>query len=163
MNGLLTLLYHAVIGPEPYSTSPNRTASTVFFREPSGIPPSSRMRFGRNWSQKVWQASFIAGLPAYVLGGTEILRTEGFTSCLDDSAIKVNALNVEYDRAANQITFDVGGTSAKVQNVTATLVVNAYGKEVYNSGAFDPCAQSTQIYQLCPGRCQRVTWCPSSV
>lgn len=110
------------------------------------------MRSRRTWLQKVLQASFIAGLPAYVLG-TEILRTEGFTSCLDDSTIKVNALNVEYDRAANQVTFDVGGTSAEVQNVTATLVVNAYGKEVYNSGAFDPCAQGSKIDQLCPGRC----------
>ena len=109
------------------------------------------MRSRRNWFQKVLQASFIAGLPTYVLG-TDILRTEGFTSCLDDSAIKVNALDVEYDRAANQVTFDVGGTSAKVQNVTATLVVNAYGKEVYNSGAFDPCAQGAKIDQLCPGR-----------
>ena len=162
MNGLLPLLSHAEIGLERYFTSPNRTASTLFFREPSSIPRSSRMRSQRNWSQKLLQASFIAGLPAYVLGGTEILRTEGFTSCLDDSAIRVNALNVEYDRAANQVTFDVGGTSTKVQNVTATLVVNAYGKEVYNSGAFDPCAQGAEIDQLCPGRCQRVTWCQSS-
>ena len=110
------------------------------------------MRSRRNWLHKVLQASIIAGLPTYVLG-TDILRTEGFTTCLDDPAIKVNALNVEYDRAANQVTFDVGGISAMKQNVTATLVVNAYGKEVYNSGAFDPCAQGAKIEQLCPGRC----------
>ena len=109
------------------------------------------MRSRQNWLQKVLQAFLIAGLPPYVLG-TDILRTEGFTSCLEDSLIKVNALNVEYDRAANQVTFDVGGTSAIEQNVTATLVVNAYGKEVYNSGAFDPCAQGAKIDQLCPGR-----------
>ena len=95
---------------------------------------------------------FVAiGLPTSVLA-TDVLRTQGFTSCLDNSAIKVNALNVEYNRAANQVTFDVGGTSAEIQNVTATLVVNAYGKEVYNSGAFDPCAQGAKIDQLCPGR-----------
>ena len=109
------------------------------------------MRSRQNWLQKVLQAFLIAGLPPYVLG-TDILRAEGFTSCLGDSVIKVNALNVEYDRAANQVTFDVGGTSAIEQNVTATLVVNAYGKEVYNSGAFDPCAQGAKIDQLCPGR-----------
>lgn len=103
------------------------------------------------WPQKALQACFIAALPISVLG-TDILRTQGFTSCLENAAIKVNALNVEYDRAANQVTFDVGGTSTMIQNVTATLVVNAYGKEVYNSGAFDPCAD-TKIVQLCPGRC----------
>ena len=95
--------------------------------------------------------SFFAALPALV-AGTDVLRTQGFTSCLDNSLIQVNALDVQYNRAANTVTFDVGGTSSMVQNVTANLVVNAYGKEVYNSGPFDPCAQGAKIDQLCPGK-----------
>lgn len=116
------------------------------------MPYSSRMRSRHIWRQKALQAFLIAALPVSVLG-SDILRTQGFTSCLSNSTIKVNALDVEYDRAANQVTFDVGGTSTEVQNVTATLVVNAYGREVYNSGAFDPCAQGAKIDQLCPGEC----------
>ena len=110
-----------------------------------------KMRSRHPSLRRVLQLSFFAALPASVIG-TDVLRTQGFTSCLDNSLIKVNALDVQYDRAANAVTFDVGGTSSMVQEVTANLVVNAYGKEVYNSGAFDPCAKGARIDQLCPGK-----------
>lgn len=93
-------------------------------------------------------AVVLGALSARVLG-TDVLRTKGFSSCLDNSTIKVNNLNVQYDRSAGVVTFDVGGTSTKSQNVTASLTVTAYGKQVYQKD-FDPC--SPKIDQLCPGK-----------
>lgn len=89
-------------------------------------------------------------LPSRVLGA-DILKTSGFTTCLDKSTITVNTLDVQYDRTDNTVTFDVAGSSAKEQNVTASLIVTAYGKEVYHKD-FDPCAEDTKVEQLCPRR-----------
>lgn len=88
-------------------------------------------------------------LPAGVLGA-DILKTTGFTTCLDNSTITVTNLNIQYDRAASAITFDVGGTSSKQQNVSASLIVTAYGKQVYKKD-FDPCDKDTKVVELCPG------------
>ena len=81
----------------------------------------------------------------------DILTTSGFTNCLDgtDSQISVQDLNIQFDRQTSQVTFDVAGSSAKVQNVTASLSVSAYGKPVYSKN-FDPCDPSTKVGQLCP-------------
>ena len=81
----------------------------------------------------------------------DILRTSGFTTCIDDAEIKVNALNIQFDRSTKQITFDVGGSSAKAQNVTASMSVTAYGKQVYQKD-FNPCDAATKVDQLCPGK-----------
>ena len=81
----------------------------------------------------------------------DVLRTNGFTSCVDNSEITVNALNIQFDRSTKQITFDVGGTSQKVQNVTASLVVTAYGNQVYQKD-FNPCDDGTKVIELCPGK-----------
>lgn len=56
-------------------------------------------------------------------------------------------MNVKYDRSTNKVTFDLAGSSEKVQEVKAVLTVTAYGKEVYRN-EFDPCVQN--ITQLCP-------------
>lgn len=104
------------------------------------------MRSRHRYSTRLAQALLLAALPAAVLGG-DVLKTQGFSSCLDNSTIKVNALNVQYDRGSGTVTFDVGGTSDKEQNVTASLIVTAYGKQVYQKD-FDPC--SPKIAQLCP-------------
>ncbi|KAL8694281.1 MAG: hypothetical protein Q9218_001049 [Villophora microphyllina] len=90
----------------------------------------------------------IGTLPVRVFS-TDILKTSGFTSCLDDSAIQVTKLNVQYDRSKGNVVFDVAGTSAKVQNVTASLTVTAYGNKVYNKD-FNPCEPATAVAQLCP-------------
>ena len=79
----------------------------------------------------------------------DILKTSGFTTCIDDSAITVEKLNMSFDRALKQIVFDVAGTSAKEQKVMASLSVSAYGKEVY-SKEFNPCDEGTKVDQLCP-------------
>ena len=79
----------------------------------------------------------------------DVLKTSGFTTCIDDSAITVQRLNISFNRATNEIVFDIAGTSAKEQKVMASLSVSAYGKEVY-SKEFNPCDAGTKVDQLCP-------------
>ena len=79
----------------------------------------------------------------------DILTSSGFANCNPNADIRVNHANITFDRTTGTVYFDVSGTSTKVQNVSAELVVTAYGKEVYNN-VFDPCKQ--QIKQLCPGK-----------
>ena len=93
------------------------------------------------------QVILLAALPLRALCG-DVLKTQGFSSCLNNATIKVNTLNVQYDKGAGVVTFDVGGTSEKEQNVTASLTVSAYGKQVYQKD-FDPC--NPKIAQMCPG------------
>ncbi|RYP68423.1 hypothetical protein DL771_006687 [Monosporascus sp. 5C6A] len=81
--------------------------------------------------------------------GDQVLGTGGFSNCESDKSIMVQKVNMSYDNDAKLVTFDVAGTSTKVQNVTATLVVTAYGKEVY-ANSFNPCEADTYVDQLCP-------------
>ena len=88
--------------------------------------------------------------------GADILTTNGFSICsTGNTDITVQNLDISFDRSNNMITFDVQGTSAMSQDVTATLIVEAYGKSVYNN-TFDPCAESTKVEQLCPGKTESV-------
>lgn len=80
---------------------------------------------------------------------TDVLQTTGFSMCNSSSTIEVQKLNITYDRTTEQVIFDVAGTSNKIQNVTATLTVTAYGEKVYQN-SFDPCSPSTKVSQLCP-------------
>ena len=98
---------------------------------------------------RLLQASSLLLLPT--VWAAEILKTEGFSSCLDNAQIRVNRMEIQYDRASNEVTFDVSGTSEKEQEVVATLVVSAYGNEVYRK-EFDPCEEGSKVDQLCPGR-----------
>ena len=93
--------------------------------------------------------AFILGLLPLGSVATDVLQTSGFTSCLDSSAIKVDQLDIKFDRSTKLVTFNVAGTSEKVQNVTAALTVSAYGKQVYQKN-FDPCADGAKVDQLCP-------------
>ena len=68
---------------------------------------------------------------------------------MNNAEITVQQMNIQYDRQNNQVTFDVAGTSDKQQKVTASLVVSAYGKQVYQKD-FNPCDQATLVTQLCP-------------
>lgn len=95
------------------------------------------------------QALSLLVLPAAL--AADILKTEGFTSCMENAQIRVNSMDIEYDRASNLVTFDVSGTSEIEQEVVATLIVSAYGKEVYKR-EFDPCDEGTKVEQLCPGK-----------
>ncbi|PQE20882.1 transient receptor potential ion channel protein [Rutstroemia sp. NJR-2017a BBW] len=92
---------------------------------------------------------FLLGtLPARVLAD-QILRTTSFSSCLDQSNIVVQKMDISYDNDAKTVTFNVAGTSNLSQNVTAQLNVTAYGISVYQN-AFNPCDESTKVAALCP-------------
>ncbi|KAI9808724.1 MAG: hypothetical protein M1825_003876 [Sarcosagium campestre] len=80
---------------------------------------------------------------------TDILKTSGFSTCLDGKDIKVKNVNVQYDRKTNEVTFDVAGSSEREQKVTASLVVTAFGNKVYEKD-FNPCDDETKVDQLCP-------------
>lgn len=81
---------------------------------------------------------------------TDILKTSGFSTCLANSDIQVQHVDVEYNRADNTVKFDVSGSSSKSQEVTGVLTVTAYGNKVYEQ-SFDPCDSITKVDQLCPG------------
>lgn len=92
----------------------------------------------------------LASAPLSVLAG-DVLKTNGYSSCLNGASdITVNKLDIQFDRSIKKVKFDVAGTNAKEQKVMATLIVNAYGKQVY-SKEFDPCDAGTKVDQLCPG------------
>lgn len=99
---------------------------------------------------RLYQAAGLAllGVLPTVFGGN-VLSTEGFTTCQSDPDITVNNVDISFDKSTNIVTFNVAGSSAKQQEVVASLVVTAYGKQVY-SNTFDPCAANTKIDQLCP-------------
>ena len=80
----------------------------------------------------------------------QILVTTGFTQCDSDSTIQVNKVDITYNNDAKTIDFDLAGTSKSSQNVTATLVVKAYGQEVYRD-KFNPCEKENFVEALCPG------------
>ena len=80
----------------------------------------------------------------------DTLSTDGASTCLKGSQIEVKKLHITYSRSTREVVFDVSGTNAKEQNVTAALSVTAYGKQVYNKD-FDPCSDDNHIDQLCPG------------
>ena len=59
-------------------------------------------------------------------------------------------MHITYTKSTKQVVFDVSGTNAKEQNVTASLEVYAYGNEVYTK-EFDPCSSDNHVAELCPG------------
>ncbi|CAK7229903.1 hypothetical protein SBRCBS47491_007407 [Sporothrix bragantina] len=81
---------------------------------------------------------------------TEILQTTGFDNCGgNSSSVTVQKVNIQYNNDNQTVTFDVAGSSSRVQNVTAILNVTAYGTQVY-ANTFNPCSPSTFVSQLCP-------------
>ena len=79
----------------------------------------------------------------------DVLKTSGFTTCINNADVTVQKLDIQYDRTTQQVKFDVAGTSNKVQKVMASLSVTAYGNHIYQKD-FDPCDNSTLVQQLCP-------------
>jgi hypothetical protein len=59
----------------------------------------------------------LGSLPARVFAD-QILQTSSFTTCDSDSSITVQAMDIKYNADKKLVTFDVAGTSSKVQNVT---------------------------------------------
>lgn len=81
--------------------------------------------------------------------GAEVLETSGFSTCSANSSVSVQLVDISYNNDNKTVTFDVAGSSSKVQNVTAVLNVTAYGQQIY-SNSFDPCTPDTFVKQLCP-------------
>lgn len=80
----------------------------------------------------------------------DTISVSGFSNCkTGDSTITVQKLDISFDRATNTIVFDVQGTSAKSQEITAKLDVEVYGFKIPTQ-SFDPCAEGTKVDQLCP-------------
>lgn len=93
-------------------------------------------------------------LVVVLIGGVsagEILETNGFSSCAANASVTVQKVEITYNNDNKTVNFDVQGTSTMVQNVTAILNVTAYGRQVY-SNSFNPCAESTFVQRLCPGK-----------
>jgi hypothetical protein len=109
------------------------------------------MRVHSTYSAMLAPFLLLASAPLGALAN-DVLKTNGYSSCsTGNTDIKVNKLDLEFDRTTKKIKFDVSGTNGKEQKVMATLIVNAYGKEVYKN-EFDPCEGNTKVDQLCPGR-----------
>ncbi|CAI4213737.1 unnamed protein product [Parascedosporium putredinis] len=80
----------------------------------------------------------------------DILETVSFSSCANStSTVQVQRINIQYNKENQTVTFDVQGSSSRIQNVTAELKVTAFGAEVY-SNKFNPCDKGTFVEQLCP-------------
>ncbi|PWW75870.1 TRP-domain-containing protein [Tuber magnatum] len=88
-----------------------------------------------------------SALGALPVQAADVLETNGFSTCLATSDIKVDKMNVKYDKANGFVTFDLAGSSTREQKVKAVLTVTAYGRQVYEK-TIDPCVQG--IAQLCP-------------
>lgn len=97
----------------------------------------------------LWAAALAATALTRGAMAVDVLKTSGFTNCQQDSAIQVKKVDIEYNKAAGSVTFDVSGSSSKEQKVMAKLNVTAYGIDVY-SNQFNPCDNSTYVEQLCP-------------
>jgi hypothetical protein len=102
------------------------------------------------WGSWIFTSALLISLPVRVLAG-DVLSNDGFSSCSGNADIKVQRLDIKYDKTSRQLLFDVAGTSNKRQQVTAVLTVTAYGQEVYKK-EFDPCDSTTKVDQLCPGK-----------
>ncbi|KAJ3577881.1 hypothetical protein NPX13_g2687 [Xylaria arbuscula] len=102
----------------------------------------------RFWSIRKAAVLVTAFIATGVLGD-DILVTSGFTNCNNNSDITVDNVDIRYNNADKTVTFNVAGTSAKEQNVTAKLTVQAFGQDVYTN-EFKPCSPETFVQQLCP-------------
>jgi ML-like domain len=106
----------------------------------------------RSWQISIPTIAFLltfGTLPARVLGA-QILQTSGFSTCLDNSNLTVNTVDIQYNNDNKTVSFNVAGSSSITVNVTATLNVTAYGSSVYSNN-FNPCDTATFVSQLCPG------------
>ena len=80
-----------------------------------------------------------------------LLTNNGFTSCMDDSIVQVNKLDLTFNKDTGKFKFDVAGTCKESQKVKASLSVEAYGQHFTHD--FSPCDED--IDALCPSRLPR--------
>ncbi|EFE38653.1 hypothetical protein TRV_06702 [Trichophyton verrucosum HKI 0517] len=85
----------------------------------------------------------------------DVLRNNGFNSCLRNSDIEIQELDFILNRATKTVTYNFVGMNVKTQNVTATITILAYGQTFTQN--LDPCSSDTFIDQLCPVPAGRFT------
>ncbi|KAK5137182.1 hypothetical protein LTR08_000687 [Meristemomyces frigidus] len=95
---------------------------------------------------RLLSVALLSTLPVGVLSG-DVISTTGYSLCMNGGTIQVETLDVSYNKNTRVIDFNVAGSSSMVQNVTASLVVTAYGKQVY-ANTFDPCDRG--MVEMCP-------------
>lgn len=95
----------------------------------------------------IWALLGLAAVPQAL--AADVLSTSGFNLCMTDSAINVQKMDVTYTRSSGVVVFDVAGTNAKEQKVSAAITVTAYGRELYTK-EFDPCGDEIHVDKLCP-------------
>jgi hypothetical protein len=101
------------------------------------------------WKHGLLRTAVALAALAQGVTGADILQTSGFSTCNANSSVSVQRVNISYNNDNKTVTFDVAGSSNKIQNVTAVLNVTAYGQQIY-SNSFDPCSPGTFVEQLCP-------------
>ncbi|KAI1470275.1 TRP-domain-containing protein [Daldinia caldariorum] len=102
---------------------------------------NSRWNFRR---AAVWATAFASGVM-----GSDVLVTSGFNNCQTNSGIRVQKVDISFNNADKVVVFDVAGSSNQERNITASLSVTAYGKDIYSKN-FNPCSTDTFIETLCP-------------
>lgn len=102
-------------------------------------------------SYPAWRYLLLSAVLASCVAAVDVLKTSGFQPCMTTSDVKIDKVDVQYNRVDKTVTFDVSGSSAKRQNATALLTVEAYGNKVYTK-KFNPCDEASRVDQLCPGR-----------
>lgn len=111
------------------------------------------------WHRLAAGALGIIALALQGVAAEDILKTSGFSNCGTTATVEVKKMEITYNASNKTVVFDISGTSSKIQNVTASLDVTAYGQSVF-SNKFNPCSAATFVSQLCPGMLQRagVIW-----
>lgn len=109
---------------------------------------------GRRGTGVLRAALLTAAFFASTALSADILETVGFNQCASrpgtpPPSVTVQKVDIRYNADNKTVTFDVAGTSTRVQNVTAILNVTAYGQQIY-SNSFNPCSPQTFVQQLCP-------------
>ena len=112
-----------------------------------GLEPTTANMRGLSGA-RILPVLLLSALPVGVLGA-DVLSTDGFSQCITDGKIEVEKLDITYDRTSRKLVFDVAGVSKEESNVTAMLVVTAYGKELYTK-SFSPCDED--MSEMCPGK-----------
>ncbi|KAI1481966.1 TRP-domain-containing protein [Daldinia eschscholtzii] len=102
---------------------------------------NSRWNFRR---AAVWATALASGVL-----GSDVLVTSGFNNCQSYSDIRVQKVDIAFNNADKTVVFDVAGSSDEERNITASLSVTAYGKDIYTKN-FNPCSDDTYIQKLCP-------------
>ncbi|KAK9468590.1 hypothetical protein V1512DRAFT_58479 [Lipomyces arxii] len=99
------------------------------------------------WFNQLSSFSLLIGL-VQLVSADDTIGTDTFYTCDGINAtIDVSQFSISYSKQSRNLTFDLAGQSTASQNVTATILVNAYNMDLF-SYTFDPCQYDLTF--LCP-------------